>query len=50
MLDMPVVCKPKNNFLVSLQKEYFPDFTEEDVEQKVRELIEEYFHRKRMGL
>lgn len=50
MLDMPVVCKQKNNFLALLQKEYFPDFTEEDVEQKVRELIDEYFHRRRMGL
>jgi len=37
-----------DNFLNDLREEYFPDLMDEDIKEKIVELIEEYFHRMRM--
>lgn len=37
-----------DSFLNDLREEYFPDFMDEDIKEKIIELVEEYFHRMRM--
>ena len=36
------------DFVTELRKEFFPNLMDEDVKIKLRELVEEYFHRKNM--
>ena len=38
----------QDSFLNDLREEYFPDCMDEDIKEKIIELIEEYFHRMRM--
>lgn len=40
--------KENEGFVTELRKEFFPDLMDEDVKCKLRELVEEYFHRKNM--
>lgn len=37
-----------DNFLNDLREEYFPDLMDDDIKEKIIELVEEYFHRMRM--
>lgn len=48
MCSMPAA-RRKEDFVMEIQEEYFPDFTREDVKEKIRELIDKDLHRKRMG-
>ena len=36
------------DFVTELRREFFPNLMDEDVKIKLRELVEEYFHRKNM--
>ena len=38
----------QDSFLNDLREEYFPDCMDEDIKEKIIELIEEYFHKMRM--
>lgn len=40
----------KDDFVVSIRDEHFPNLTIEDVKEKLLELIEQYHHRKRMEM
>ena len=40
----------KDDFVAAIRDEHFPDLTIEDVKEKLLELIEQYQHRKNMGL
>lgn len=38
----------QDGFLNDLREEYFPDLMDDDIKEKIIELVEEYFHRMRM--
>ena len=40
--------KKEDDYLARIRDEYFPDLMKKDVEEKLEELIEQYFHRMRM--
>ena len=40
--------KKEEDYLARIRDEYFPDLMKKDVEEKLAELIEQYFHRKYM--
>ena len=40
--------KKEEDYLARIRDEYFPDLMKKDVEEKLEELIEQYFHRKYM--
>ena len=48
MAERPGKGKEPEDFIACLREEYFPNLMDEDVKMKLRELVEEYFHRKNM--
>ena len=48
MLEITPVKQDSDSFFSGLREEYFPGFTDEDIQEKLRELVEEFFHRRRM--
>ena len=46
MAERPGKGKEQDDFIASLRDEYFPNLMDEDVKMILRELVEEYFHRK----
>lgn len=48
MLEEAPAKAAKEDFLNDLREEYFPDLMDEDIKEKIIELVEEYFHRMRM--
>ncbi|MBQ4157038.1 MAG: hypothetical protein IJD86_02685 [Clostridia bacterium] len=48
MAERPGKRKEPEDFIAGLREEYFPNMMDEDVKIKLRELVEEYFHRKNM--
>ena len=48
MAGRPGKRKEPEDFIAGLREEYFPNLMDEDVKIKLRELVEEYFHRKNM--
>ena len=47
-LMLPPEPKKEEDYLARIRDEYFPDLMKKDVEEKLEELIEQYFHRLRM--
>lgn len=48
MLEEAPAKAAKEDFLNDLREEYFPDLMDDDIKEKIIELVEEYFHRMRM--